>query len=219
MTTIFNFDGQIRQDGSPVVTQSEVGVLYGPTGPQGSIGPAGADGPTGANGADGPTGADGPQGPTGANGADGPTGADGPQGPTGATGATGPTGATGAEFSIYETYESIALMEADAENVPVTKFVMISSTVDDEDNAKLYVKNGNGTFGFVCDLSGARGMIGPTGEAGPTGPQGPTGATGATGPAAVSNNGALSTGKYFWYNGISTLSESDGALVLSRVSS
>ena len=88
-------------------------------------------------------------------------------------------------------------MNADYSNsaVAIGDFVMIASTVEDPDNAKVYVKTDVG-FSFVVDMSGATGLQGPQGERGAaftyndftqeqlaalTGPQGPTGATGATG--------------------------------------
>lgn len=91
-------------------------------------------------------------------------------------------------------------MNADYSNtdVAVGDFVMITSTVEDPDNAKVYVKTNNG-FSFVVDMSGATGLQGPQGPkgdaftyadftaaqlealTGPQGPQGPAGATGATG--------------------------------------
>ena len=74
-------------------------------------------------------------GPTGA------TGLIGPIGPTGATGKTGSIGPTGEGFGIYKTYPSISAMEADSDNVPAGKFVLITSNVGDPDNSKLYVKN------------------------------------------------------------------------------
>ena len=117
----------------------------------------------------------GPQGEQGIQGIQGPQGAQGVQGEQ------GPKGETGEGFSIYRTYASIAVMEADAANVPEGKFVMISSTVADPDNAKLYVK-GASTFTFVTDMSGAQGIQGPQGEQGIQGIQGEQGATGATGP-------------------------------------
>lgn len=70
---IFNFLGEIQQNGVPVNGT-------GPTGPTGATGNTGPTGPTGA---------------TGATGATGGTGATGPTGPTGATGGTGNTGPTG----------------------------------------------------------------------------------------------------------------------------
>lgn len=58
-------------------------------------------------------------------------------------------------------------------------FVVINTeNVEDEDNAKLYVK-GKSAYTFLTDLSGAQGMKGPQGE---RGPQGNPGAQGAAGP-------------------------------------
>ena len=121
--------------------------------PQGSVGPTGPTGKTGNTGPTGPTGDTGNVGPTGPT---GKTGNTGPTGPTGSTGDTGPVGPTGEGFSVYKTYASITAMNNDKANVPTGKFVMISSTVDDPDNAKLYVKNSSNAFTFITDLSGAR---------------------------------------------------------------
>lgn len=170
----------------------------GPTGPTGSVGPTGATGPTGSQGDVGPTGLQGPTGKIGPTGATGPTGPQGDRGEVGPTGSTGPTGATGEGFNIYNTYASIAEMIADYANVPIGKFVVIASSVEDVDNAKLFVRsNSEDYFSYITDLSGATGLtgptgadgnvgptgaLGPTGKVGPTGPQGPTGLTGGTGP-------------------------------------
>lgn len=83
--------------------------------------------------------------------------------PQGAKGDTGAKGEKGDAFEVYSTYASIAAMEADAANVPFGKFVMISSTVEDPDNAKLYVRTDIG-FGFITDFSGAQGIKGDTGN-------------------------------------------------------
>ena len=71
-------------------------------------------------------------------------------------------------------------MEADAANVPEGMFVAISSTVEDPDNAKLYLK-GQSSFTFITDMSGASGIKGDTGATGATGATGDTGAKGDTG--------------------------------------
>ena len=146
----------------------------GPQGPQGEQGVQGLQGPQGEQGIQGiqgPTGATGPQGETGA------TGPQGPKGDTGDTGPQGPKGDTGEGFSIYKTYASITAMNADAANVPEGKFVLISSTEADPDNAKLYVKNNQGSFTFLTDMSGAQGIQGPKGDTGETGPAGANGVT------------------------------------------
>ncbi len=97
-------------------------------------------------------------------------------------GPIGPQGPTGEGFSIYKTYNSIESMNNDTDNVPTGKFVLITSDVEDPDNAKLFVKNSEGSFTFETDMSGAQGIQGPMG---PTGPQGNTGATGAVGPTGA----------------------------------
>lgn len=77
----------------------------------------------------------------------------------------------GDAFAVYKTYNSIAAMEADKSNVPEWKFVMITSDVEDPDNAKLYAK-WESDFTFVTDMSWATGMKWDTGEQGiqwPTG--------------------------------------------------
>lgn len=170
----------------------------GPQGPQGEQGPKGDTGETGATGAQGPQGpqgeqgvqgVQGPQGEQGIQGEQGPAGATGPQGeagpagpqgeagPTGPQGPQGPKGDTGDPFAIYKTYSSVAAMEADAANVPEGKFVLITSTTEDPDNAKLYVKNDQGTFSYVTDMSGSQGIQGPKGDTGDTGPAGTNGIT------------------------------------------
>ena len=235
-TPIWKFNGELYENDKRVVTDIEVSANQVPSSqeasakvsteggvasftfniPEGKQGPTGAtgeQGPQGIQGIQGEQGPAGPQGIQGRTGAVGPTGATGAQGnvgPTGATGATGvmgPTGATGEGFSIYNTYTSIGTMMLDYANVPIGKFVMIASSVEDEDNAKLYVRaQVSDYFSFVADLSGAQGIqgptgatgaVGPTGSVGPTGPQGsigptgvtgkvgPTGATGATGPTGL----------------------------------
>jgi len=73
-------------------------------------------------------------------------------------------GSTGAPFTIYKTYSSIAEMNADFANVPEGRFVIISSSVSDPDNSKMFVR-GAEAFTFVTDLSGAQGIQGPDGMA------------------------------------------------------
>lgn len=75
----------------------DLGLVVGPTGPQGASGLQGPTGPKGATGPVGPAGPKGNTGPAGAKGATGPTGPTGPRGATGPTGPTGPKGATGAK--------------------------------------------------------------------------------------------------------------------------
>ena len=67
----------------------------------------------------------------------------------------------GDSFHIVKTYASVAEMNADYNNsnVKIGDFVMITSTVEDPDNAKIYVK-GNEAYTFVVDMSGASGIEG-----------------------------------------------------------
>lgn len=59
-------------------------------------------------------------------------------------------------FEIYRTYVSVSAMNADAANVPQGKFVVIATTdPTSEDNAKMYCKNSQGSFTFLCDLDQA----------------------------------------------------------------
>ena len=68
----------------------------------------------------------------------------------------------GKNFSIHKTYDSVSAMQADAPNVPSGEFVLISTnSTEDEDNAKLYVRTEQG-FGYLVDMSGARGATGKT---------------------------------------------------------
>ena len=127
----------------------------GPAGPQGEQGIQGFKGDKGEKGEQGVQGERGPQGEIGPQGPKGDKGEQGIQGPKGDKGADGTItfeeltpeqkaslkgdkGDTGEGFSIYKTYASIAAMNADAENVPEGKFVIITYTVEEEDNAKLF---------------------------------------------------------------------------------
>ena len=123
----------------------------------------------------------------------------GSQGDKGDTGEQGPQGIQGVKgdkgdaFSIAKTYESVEAMNSGfaTDGVLEGQFVMIDTgNVEDEDNAKLYVK-GSESYTYITDLSGATGMTGPQGPQGEQGIQGPqgvkgdqgeTGATGAQGP-------------------------------------
>ena len=117
------------------------------------------------------------KGPKGDRGEQGDTGERGPQG------IQGPQGAKGDAFSIAKTYQSVAAMNDGfaTDTVKEGQFVMINtSNVDDEDNAKLYVK-GKTAYSYITDLSGATGVQGPQGVQGERGETGPAGADGAPG--------------------------------------
>lgn len=90
-------------------------------------------------------------------------------------------------FGIYRQYASIALMEADKDNVPEGKFVIINvGSVEQGDNARLYVK-GSTDFEYLVDMSGAIGFTGKTPQIsiGTT----TTGAAGSSASASLSPDG------------------------------
>lgn len=146
----------------------------GPMGPQGSAGRQGLPGPKGDRGDIGP------QGPAGRDGINGTPGTPGPVGPPGPRGPQGEKGEPGIPFAFYKTYSSIQAMNSDSGNVPLNKFVIIASTVNDPDNAKLFIKTETG-MSLIADLSGASGIQGPAGPAGQPGPVGPPGQKGDRG--------------------------------------
>lgn len=104
-------------------------------------------------------------------------GADGEKGDKGDPGEKGEKGETGAPFTIAKVYNSIEAMNAGYadDGVAVGSFVAIDTgNVEDEDNAKLYLK-GDSAYTYITDMSGATGLQGPTGEKGETGEKGDKG--------------------------------------------
>lgn len=63
----------------------------------------------------------------------------------------------GEPFTIKKTYSSVAEMNADFNNMQLGDYVMIASTVEVEDNAKLYTR-GESQWIFITDFSGATGI-------------------------------------------------------------
>ena len=175
-------------------TWSKKGNIKGTTGATGSPGKDGTDGAPGTDGEDGATwlsgaGAPSSQGKTGDFYLDTSTfdvyskatGSWVKSGNIkGTKGDKGEKGETGEGFSVYKTYASVSAMNADKANVAQGKFVLIASDVEDEDNAKLYVK-GASDFTFLTDLSGAQGIKGEKGEKGDPGKDGATGPAGKDG--------------------------------------
>ena len=184
-------------------------------GEKGEKGDTGAQGEPGKDGADGAPGKDGQNGKDGVSathswngttltvtsasgtssanlkgdkGDKGDQGVQGVQGVRGVQGEQGPRGEKGDPFYISKVYNSVSAMNAGyaSDNVPVGGFVVIETgNVNDEDNAKLYIK-GNSKYEFLTDLSGAQGVQGPqgaTGIQGPKGDQGIQGIQGIQGPA------------------------------------
>lgn len=91
----------------------------------------------------------------------------------------GPAG----DFKISKVYASIAEMNRNfaTDGLPEGALVVIETgNVQDEDNAKLYVKGAN-SYEYLTDMSGSQGVQGPKGEQGPVGPQGPIGPQGPQG--------------------------------------
>ena len=77
-------------------------------------------------------------------------------------GVQGPAGPQGEPFTIKKTYASISQMNADFNNMQLGDYVMIASSVEVEDNAKLYTR-GASQWIFITDFSGATGIRGETG--------------------------------------------------------
>ena len=77
-------------------------------------------------------------------------------------GIQGIPGPQGEPFRIKKTYSSVAEMNADFNNMEYGDYVMIASTVEIEDNAKLYTR-GETQWIFITDFSGATGIRGPVG--------------------------------------------------------
>lgn len=129
----------------------------------------------------------------------GAQGQQGIQGEQGIQGIQGQKGDTGDPFAISKIYASVSAMNAgySTDGVKIGGFVLINTgNVEDEDNAKLYVK-GNSAYEYLTDMSGASGIQGPKGEQGaqgvqgPQGLQGPAGADGKTPSLAINTNGEL----------------------------
>lgn len=120
----------------------------------------------------------------GIQGEQGIQGIQGIQGERGIQGETGPIGPQGEPFTIKKTYSSVSEMNTDFNNMTLGDYVMIASSVEVEDNAKLYTK-GQSAWIFITDFSGATGIQGPQGERGPQGVQGEQGIQGVQGPQGI----------------------------------
>ena len=116
----------------------------------------------------------------GSQGIQGIQGAKGDKGDRGLQGPQGAQGERGEPFAISKTYPSVAAMNAGyaSDGVLFGQFVLIDTgNVEDEDNAKLYVK-GSTSYSYITDLSGSPGI---KGDQGPQGIQGPKGEKGDKG--------------------------------------
>jgi hypothetical protein len=74
-------------------------------------------------------------------------------------------GEDGEGFSIKKLYSSYEELQADFNNeeIRIGDFVLISSDIEDPDNAKLFVKTET-QYKFLTDLSGSQGIQGPQGK-------------------------------------------------------
>lgn len=100
----------------------------------------------------------------------GDKGEKGDAGAQGAQGVQGVKGDKGEGFSISKTYPSVSAMQQgfSTDGVPLNGFVLINTgNVNDEDNAKLFVKLQNG-YSYLTDLSGSQGIKGERGDDGHT---------------------------------------------------
>lgn len=143
-------------------------------------------GAQGIQGIQGPKGEQGDQGPRGIQGEQGIQGPVGPRGPVGPVGPRGEKGDTGEPFRFHKVYPTITAMNSDVGNIPEGAYVLISSSVDQEENGFYYIKE-SGSLRKLGDMSGPQGIVGPRGEkgdkgdAGPIGPRGPQGEQGIQG--------------------------------------
>lgn len=140
----------------------------------------------GVQGVQGPRGEQGIQGPRGIQGEQGIQGPVGPRGPVGPVGPKGEKGDTGEPFRFHKVYPTITAMNSDIGNIPEGAYVLISSSVDQEENGFYYIKE-SGSLRKLGDMSGPQGIVGPRGEkgdkgdTGPIGPRGPQGEQGIQG--------------------------------------
>lgn len=89
-------------------------------------------------------------------------------------GPQGIAGPQGEAFKIKKTYPSIEAMQNDFDNMEVGDYVMIATSIELEDNAKLYAR-AETEWIFITDFSGAQGIQGPQGIQGIQGVQGERG--------------------------------------------
>ena len=120
-------------DGNGVLSWTNNGGFENPS-------PIVIKGEKGDKGETGPQGETGPIGPKGDKGDKGEVGAKGEQGLQGPKGETGPRGEP---FSIAKIYSSVEEMNNDfsSTEVEIGQFVIISTSVEDEDNSKIYIKS------------------------------------------------------------------------------
>lgn len=173
-------------NGSVLVITSASGTsssdLKGEKGDTGSTGQTGPQGPQGIQGIKGDTGDKGERGEQGPQGIQGLQGPQGEKGTQGEQGPQGPKGEPGKPFRVAIICSSVAELNENyaTDGLSVGEFALINSNVNDEDNAKLFVKTET-EYRYLTDLSGAQGIQGPQGERGEQGPVGPQGEQGIQG--------------------------------------
>ena len=222
-----NPDFEINLTNSSVENQKtyfEIELNGGARGLQGETGARGETGPQGEKGDKGDKGdaftyndftpeqlnaLKGPQGETGPQGEQGPQGIQGIQGIQGPQGIQGIQGPQGEPFSIKKTYSSVSEMEADFENMEVNDYVMIANSVEQEDNAKLYVR-GEEEWLFITDFSGSQGIQGERGPQGIQGEQGVPGVNGVSPTVSTSKTGKITTITITDATGVHTAEIRDG---------
>lgn len=146
----------------------------------------------GDTGAKGDTGEKGDKGDKGDTGEKGDQGEQGIQGLQGQQGVRGEKGDKGDPFVIVKTYSSVEEMQDDYPYMELNDYVMISSSVEDPDNAQLYVKTSTG-WNFITDFSGAMGIKGEKGDNGQDGANGQDGQNGKSAYQIAIDNGFVGT--------------------------
>jgi len=96
----------------------------------------------------------------------------------GDAGAIGQKGETGKDFKINYIFSNTSVLLGTIGQTG--DIALINSSVEDDDNARLYIYNGS-SWEFMTDLSGAQGLKGPSGEKGKKGELGTIGNTGVKG--------------------------------------
>ena len=118
-------------------------------------------------------------------------------------------GPQGEPFTIKKTYSSVVEMQADFDNMEVNDYVMIATSVETPDNAKMYVR-GEEEWIFITDFSGATGIQGPQGIQGIQGEQGIAGQDGYSPTVTTSKSGKTTTITITDVNGVHTATIQDG---------
>jgi hypothetical protein len=188
----------------------QIGIIVGPTGPQGS---------TGSTGPQGSTGSIGPQGSTGSIGPQGVTGSIGPQGATGSADRYAATSSTTFETpvvgEVIDLVTQTDLAYSTAQNVVIYSDLPNLYNFDYETDGTYFVaqidyynsqtgdmslvttfSSGSGTYSFwyinLSGMEGAEGSSGTSGNSGTSGTSGESGTSGTSGSSGTSGNSGTS---------------------------